>query len=203
MADVPARGRVRVALVDSGVDPAHPGLRGKFVLGERDALRDRLGHGTWMAAAILALAPDAELVAIAVLEDVDRCGPIELLRGIDAALALSPDFVNVSLGVIDLAQRDAFAAGIARALACGARIVAPASLQGLPCWPGALDGADGVVVDPNLARALPQRRRVGDREFWFASPQAPSFGSLPAPRFRGESFAAANVSGHLASRARG
>ncbi|MBI5849766.1 MAG: hypothetical protein HZB39_01805 [Planctomycetes bacterium] len=203
MGDAPARGHVRVALVDSGVDPAHPGLRGKTLRGEPDALRDRLGHGTWMAAAILALAPEAELVAIAVLLDGDRCDPAELLRGIDAALATSPDFVNVSFGVTDLALRDAFAAGIARAQACGARIVAPASLQGLPCWPGALSGADGVVVDPNLARALPQRRRRGDRELWFASGVAPSFGALPAPRARGESFAAANVTGHLASRARG
>jgi hypothetical protein len=192
--------RVRIALVDSGVEPSHPGVRGRAVLrGDAAALRDELGHGTWMAAAILAQCQDLELGVVRVLDELDHCEPERLLRGIDDALEFAPDLVNVSLGVTGLAWRAAFAELVARASSRGARLVAPAALAGMPCWPGALDGVESVVADPNVPRVLPVQRVVEGRRVWFASPTAPALGALPAPRARGESLATANVTGFLAS----
>ncbi len=193
--------RVRVVLVDSGVDPGHPGVRGRGVLRglSQDDLRDELGHGTWMAATIMALAPEVELVSVRVLDRSMSCDVERLLHGIESALAMAPALVNVSFGVTGLAHRDAFAALVARATAQGTRLVAPASFAGLTCWPGACDGVDAVVADPNVTRMLPEQRIHAGRRYWFASSRAPSIGALPAPRARGESCATANVTGFLAS----
>ena len=55
---------VRVVLIDSGVDPRAPGVRGRGTLVDAgDGLRDELGHGTFVAASILATIIGGRLIA--------------------------------------------------------------------------------------------------------------------------------------------
>jgi hypothetical protein len=94
--------------------------------------------------------------------------------------------------------RPALTALVDEAVRSGARLVAPATFAGLPCDPGALPGADGVIADPNIPRAMPARRGHGDREYWFASPSAAADADgMLRQRARGESLATAHVSAWL------
>lgn len=204
--------RVRIAVVDSGVHAAHPHLAGAGTIelgvaiaedGARSrepaAFADRLGHGTAVAAAILDLAPGAALLVVKVFDRHLACPFERVLEALDVALDARPDLVNLSLGTSDPEHRGALEPRIARALELGARIVAPADAHGMPSYPGALAGVDAVVADPNLPRDRPERRRVGTREFWFASPFPREIPGVPRTHnLHGSSFATANVTGWLA-----
>ena len=205
----------RVALIDSGIDPRHPDVRGRgqvlpgAVFGpggrsEGGGDRDLLGHGTAVAAAILDLAPGIELLPLRVFESDDRCDFACVVAALAAALEHAPAVVNLSLGTTSVEFRAPLLALIARAQERGIRIVAPATLGGLACDPGALPGVDAVLVDPNVPRALPVRRTHAGRSYWYASPQpATGSGRYPGLRLRGESLAAGYVTGLLARSRRG
>jgi hypothetical protein len=77
---------VRVAILDSGIDAAHPDVRRQlrgfrsFVPGEADAWLDPNGHGTMCASIIAAVAPDCGLFVGKVLRDnVTSPSPVSLL----------------------------------------------------------------------------------------------------------------------------
>ncbi|MBT9555299.1 MAG: S8 family serine peptidase [Myxococcales bacterium] len=78
-------GGVRVALLDSGIDAAHPDVRRQlrgfcsFVPGEPDAWLDPNGHGTYCAGILAAVAPDCELYVAKVLRDDGAPSSVESL----------------------------------------------------------------------------------------------------------------------------
>jgi subtilisin len=111
---------VDVAVMDSGIDRAHPDLNvaGGFscVLG-KSALSDRAGHGTAAAGVIGALdnqrgvvgvAPGARLWSIRVLSDVGEASLANMLCGVDVALlnAHRLEVVNISIGIYEPLQED-------------------------------------------------------------------------------------------------
>src|SRR4051794_8032264 len=63
---------VRVAVIDSGVHPAHPHIGsisgGTSIIAASDDILDRLGHGTAVMAAIKEKAPEAELFAVKIFD---------------------------------------------------------------------------------------------------------------------------------------
>jgi subtilisin family serine protease len=132
-----------VAVVDSGVDASHPDLHGRVVHGpdlvDGDAIPDDLnGHGTHVAGLIAAaadnglggsgVAPSARILAIRVL-DADNTGtPAHVASGIDAAVTLGADIINLSLNwsapsaalvPVTAAMKRAADAGIAVIVAAG------------------------------------------------------------------------------------
>ena len=203
---------IEVAVIDSGIDGAHPALRGKvrvavgpgFLAGaaaaEPSRGEDLLGHGTAVAATMLRAAerPDVSLLSLRVFAREPVCDFLDVLRALAHAIDAGVHLVNLSLGTTSLRHRSALLALVERARQRQVRIVAPASYGGLPCDPGNLPGVEAVVADPNVLPTLPELRRVGDRFVWFASPMPPpDADGIRRLLARGDSLAVAAVTGCL------
>ncbi len=106
---------VSVAVVDSGVDATHPALRGRVraawkVLQRGAAARvikvprprnnDVYGHGTAVAGIVAAIAPNARLLDIRVLDERNLGGGPALLAGFEQAIASGARLINLSLACV-------------------------------------------------------------------------------------------------------
>ena len=103
-----------VAIVDTGVDLAHPDLRGRLVSG-KDFVDpgtppdDEQGHGTFMAGLVAAdtgngegvasVAPLAKIMPVRVLNSSGSGTPSVVSQGIDWAVDHGADIINLSLAV--------------------------------------------------------------------------------------------------------
>ena len=118
-----------------------------------------------------------------------------LAAGIEHGLDLGVDIINLSLGTVNPAHRDLFAALVARAAAQGVLIVAPREANGAPCWPGAIDGVLGVGLDWDVPR---DRWRVADGIVYASGHPRPIPGVPQRHNLYGISFATAQASGFAA-----
>jgi subtilisin family serine protease len=210
LADTPFRGAtgrgVRVAIVDSGVAAAHPHVGsvvgGVRILpeGEDDDYADRLGHGTAVTAAIREKVPDAELLVVRIFdrELVTTAGI--LARGVDWATAAGARIINVSLGTTNPAHAERFARAVQLAEGGGAVVVAAATSDARPVWPGALPGVIGVeAVWDGPRDALRVESRPNGGLLVRASAFPRPIPGVPTERnLQGVSFAVANATGFLA-----
>lgn len=203
---------IEVAVVDSGINAAHPLLRGKVtVVNGPDFLssaaaavpgdgEDRLGHGTAVAATLLRAAQrdDLSLLSLRVFDREPVCDFAAVLRAMAYAIDAGVRVVNLSLGTTSLRHRAQLQQLLEQARSRGVRIVAPASYGGLSCDPGNLPGVEAVVGDPNVLPTLPELRRCGERFVWFASPlPPPDPDGIRRLLARGDSLAVAVVTGCL------
>lgn len=207
---LPTATGLQVAVIDSGIDAAHPFLRGSTVIagpsfsatGVDDPVggrRDHLGHGTAVAAIIARLAPSATLLSLRVFDREATCEFTAVLHAMRHALQCGASVINLSLGTTSLRHRKALLELVADALSAHVRIVAPAGYGGLPCDPGSLPGVEAVVGDPNVLPAAPELRPQGGRLVWFASPlPPPDADGVRRLVARGDSLAVGAVSGLLA-----
>lgn len=114
---------VRVAIVDSGVDPTHPWLASaklEHVRVERvgDNYRvvpsetggDASGHGTACAGIVHRMAPAATIVDVRALGEDGRCSKNALITALRYCVQQRFDVVNLSLG-IDVPRRSPLKAG--------------------------------------------------------------------------------------------
>lgn len=103
---------IKIGVVDSGINPYHSHIRnvlggisisvGKDMYLEYDTdFRDRLGHGTAVAAAILDEMPDCELYAIRIFHESLNAYPTVLCTAIEWAIDQELDIINLSLGVLE------------------------------------------------------------------------------------------------------
>jgi subtilisin family serine protease len=143
---------VLVAVIDTGVDAAHPDLAGSVIAGpdlvDGDATpNDANGHGTHVTGIIVAhagngigiagAAPGAEVLAIRAL-DADGQGDTDTIaRGVDAAVAAGARVINLSLTAGPTATEilvpgNALADAIQRAIDAGVVVVAAAGNDALP-----------------------------------------------------------------------
>lgn len=205
--------RVRVVLIDSGVNAAHPHIRelgevhAALAVDESGLLApceeqvDSLGHGTAAAAAILDLAPGTELHSIQIFRDQPNCPFEVVIEALERALDLEPAFINLSLGTTRQEWRGELETPITLARSAGVTILSPAAHGGLPSLPGCLPGVTGVLMDADLDRDAPELRRSGSTEVWYASPHPRDLPNLPrTANLAGVSMACANLTGFLASR---
>ncbi|MEA2156800.1 MAG: thermitase [Solirubrobacteraceae bacterium] len=131
-----------VAVVDSGVDAAHPELAGRvvagpdFVDGDADP-SDPTGHGTHIAGIIAAasgngiggagVAPAARILAIRVLGAGDDGTATNVAAGINAAVDAGADVINLSLNWVQApASLPLVTAAMQRASDAGALVVVAA-----------------------------------------------------------------------------
>ena len=201
---------LRVAVIDSGVNPRHPHItgvsRGVSILGpdelEEGCFTDVLGHGTAVMAAIQERAPDAEYFAVKLFNNSLRTTTPSLLAAINWAIAKRVDVVNLSLGTLNFDYKNQFQEAVERAAAHGIILVSAREADGKACLPGVLPGVIGVGLDWDCPR---NRFRVAHDEggvHYFASGYPRSLPGMPKERnLRGISFAVANMTG-LVLRAR-
>jgi hypothetical protein len=173
----------RIAVIDSGVNPAHPHIMrvdGGFP--ENDFL-DRLGHGTAVMAAIQEKAPDAEYFAVRVFNRELRTNIDALVAAIQWCIDQKMDVVNLSLGSTRHAER--FEPLVSRVI-----LVSAAGM-----FPGDLPGVIRVAPDPHLAR---DQYRVEGETFHASGYPRPMPGVPRERNLSGVSFAVANMTGFVA-----
>ena len=202
---------VTVAIVDSGVEGAHPAVAGALRRSVRveldgdeatvvdDEPIDVVGHGTACASIIHALAPEAELVSVRVLGPDNRGKGAAFAAGLEWAIDEGADVVNLSLSsrseamfavFHDLADRAYFRRTL---LVCAANNVSVASYPSL--FSAVVSVAAHDVRDPGV---------------WFYNPSPPvEFGACgldvdvawkDGGRIvaTGNSFAAPHIAGYAA-----
>ena len=198
---------VRVAVVDSGVNPSHPHI-GRITGGLTvvpgaanggDHL-DRIGHGTAVTAAIQERAPGADVFIVKVFDRTLSASIDTLVAGIDAAWRQGADLVNLSLGTANRAHGAVLRAAADRAGESGALIVSAGCHEDVRYLPGSLDGVVAVELDWTCPRlSVEVGAGLEERPVCRASGYPrPAPGIPPERNLKGLSFAVANVTGILA-----
>jgi subtilisin family serine protease len=195
---------VTIAVIDSGVHPAHPHIRRESIRRllciaadgrEYDDAVDRLGHGTAVAAAIQEKAPDAELHIVRVFEERLSTTATALAKAIDRAIEFEARLINLSLGTVRPEHAALLEGAVQRARAAGVIVVAARESAGAACFPGCLPDVAGAVLDASLPR---DAVRIESGAFHASGQPRPIDGVPPERNLGGVSFAVANVTGMLA-----
>lgn len=209
--EVRTASRVKVALVDSGVNPEHShvgrvagGIH--FLLDENNAsvslpdYADELGHGTALAGVLRSKAPDAELYAVKVFTDHLATSFPVLEAALGWTVTQGMHVVNLSLGLVNQAHRGQLEALVARAHAANVILVASSPPDRADVLPACLPGVIGVAADETCG--WDEYRWLADQSVPFRAHPHPR--PLPGPvqqhNFHGHSFAAAHVAAALARR---
>lgn len=99
-----------VAVIDTGLDYLHPGFKDHlasaakwkdFVDGDtlpQEAEGSFKGHGTAVAGLIIQVAPKAKILPIRVLDGDGQGDLVSVIQGIDHAIMMGADVINLSLG---------------------------------------------------------------------------------------------------------
>jgi len=203
-ADRAGRG-VRVAVIDSGVNAAHPHIvrvADGVTIGETaepHLYPDLLGHGTAVMAAIQEKAPEAEYFAVRVFYSSLRTHVECLLRAIEWCIEREIHVLNLSLGTANPNHAARFEPLIARAAQRGALLVSARDAGGVPALPGSLPGVISVSLDWDCPRESYRCRRSGDSLEFYASGYPRSLPGMSKERnLHGISFAVANMTGFVA-----
>lgn len=202
---------ITVAVIDSGVHPAHDHIAadrlgsGVMVLSDGAIIEgdgvwlDQLGHGTAVTAAIQEKAPDAFCLPVRVFRESLKTSAAALVAAMRWSIARQVDVINLSLGSVNEAHRPVFAAVVEEAVAVGIVVVAAREADGAPCYPGALEHVIGVELDWDCPRTGYGVRRSGATLVSRASGYPRPIVGVPARRnLYGISFAVAQMSGFVA-----
>jgi len=225
LAHVHSRGAgVVVAVVDTGIDPAHPVLLGHvepggydFVDGDPDPRDERngidddadgmvdeqYGHGTFVASLVLTVAPEARVLPIRVLDDEGRGNVSGVSAGIVLAVDRGARVINVSIDVpvSSEALRDAIDYAHER----GAIVVAAAGNEGQSqlIFPARLGDVVAVAAVDAAGVGAPFTNYSSDVDF--VAPGLDMIGAVPldlnpvgTAHWSGTSFAAPLVTGSIA-----
>ena len=100
---------IKVAILDTGIDPNHPALDGvvfsELSLIDKGRSHENKGHGTGIASIIagqgeefLGLAPASEILSLQVLDENGAGDSFTIAKGIISAVDQGADIINLSLG---------------------------------------------------------------------------------------------------------
>ncbi|MFY9557919.1 MAG: S8 family serine peptidase [Blastocatellia bacterium] len=197
---------VKVAIIDSGVNPAHPHVGGveggiRIFSGEADSSNDFLdyiGHGTAVAGAIREKAPDALLHAVKVFDRALTTNIESIIKAINWCVANQMSVINLSLGTANLEHRDIIEKAVHRASAKGIVVVAAREMNGRLSLPGCLSSVIGVAVDWDCPRDRYLVKVVDGDLIFVASAYPRDIPGVPRERnLNGISFAVANMTGFV------
>ncbi|PAE06372.1 hypothetical protein CHI12_16765 [Terribacillus saccharophilus] len=107
-----AENKVKIAVVDSGIDSNHPDLTGKVkqsynALTQSNIIKDEIGHGTSVAGIITAnydgkgivgVSQNVELIDVKVLDETGKSQIDNVIAGLEWVLEQNPDVINISFG---------------------------------------------------------------------------------------------------------
>jgi subtilisin family serine protease len=205
---------VRVAVIDSGVNvahphiaasssPQHPSIAGGVAFDEEgrehDDFVDRLGHGTAVTAAIKEKAPDAAIYAVKVFDRALGTRIQNLIAAIDWAAGAGMQVANLSLGTAKTEHEPALRAAVGRAAARGLVIVSARDDEGVRWLPGSLAGVVPVQLDWSCPRDDYRVTHLEGAIVFRASGFAREIPGIPPERnLNGISFAVANMTGFVA-----
>lgn len=148
---------IKVGIVDTGVDVAHPALqaayRGGYDFVHNDAVPDdesKDGHGTFVAGVVLQVAPEAEIYALKIFGKENFFETPDLVRAIDWAIAHRIDVLNLSFSTS--VHLDDVRRALDRAEAAGIVVVAAAGNGAAAVdYPAIFDTTIAVgAIDKNL-----------------------------------------------------
>jgi subtilisin family serine protease len=158
-----------------------------------------MGHGTAVAAAIRDFAPNTELIPVRVLDRELATSARILARAIHWAVESRVHIVNLSLGTANQAHVRLFRDALHEARLNRVIVISAAIHAATPWYPGALDGALGVVAVGALARGAFRVTRSNGKSYLETSPlPRPIEGVPPDRNLTGVSFAVANATGLVA-----
>lgn len=208
---------IKVAIVDSGIDGMDPRVSGHSIQGWNIQLgatghamigsdfSDLNGHGTAMAAAVSAVAPEAELLSVRIMDDSLRTTADLMAAGIETAFRNGARVINLSMGTPNMGKALLLRDTIELAVAGGALVLAAAHPRGERAYPADLPETLGIGSHPECRL---------DRLFFFGADRfKPSeWGNLSgkflahgyeqsvtgAGEFKGSEIATAYVAGMLA-----
>jgi subtilisin family serine protease len=152
---------VTVAIVDSGIDKSDPRLAGAHVEGWSITLgatghamlssdcHDENGHGTEVAAAVHALAPDAKLFAVKIMGARLRTSAELMAAGIETAAKNGARVINLSLGTPNMGKALLLRDCCANAVEAGSVVLAAAHPKGERAYPADLPETIGVASHPD------------------------------------------------------
>lgn len=202
---------VKVAIIDSGIDGAHPMVGGVVeavaitvddhgvvtaVEGPHD---DLYGHGTACAAIVRELAPEAQLVSVRVLGSNLKGSAIAFAAGVEWCLDHDVDIANLSLSTTNALHAETFYELVDTAAFRRMLLVSAMSNERQRSIPSEFAGVFSVACGPGT-----------DRELCWCNPEGPADWAAAGLevgvawtgggtiRASGNSFAAPVIAGHLA-----
>lgn len=206
---------VEVAVIDSGVNPAHPALSGKIsrtLIADKtrnaditlaevplEQAKDDCGHGSAAAGLIISIAPAARIVSIQILDGRLTCSRQALSAALHWAVRNGIRLIYTSTST----RSEAIAAGIKtlceQAYRQNSIVVAPLENSGHVSYPAAFPSVIGVDWGTFNSVYDVQYRKGADVEYIAHGMR------IPAPSAAGDyvnvsgtSFASANVTGLIA-----
>ena len=157
---------VQIAVIDSGIDAAHPALHGKIVESVEAVIEssnkisfqpsdsgDSAGHGTACAGIIASIAPDAEITGIKVLGANASGAGQTFLAGLEYAIKRRFRLINLSLGTTKPQYSAPLRELLDRAYQAGCIVVAAANNLPQPSFPSVFSSSliavtKGAETDP-------------------------------------------------------
>jgi thermitase len=188
-----------VAVLDTGIDKNNQDLADRVVaevnFTDSPTSDDLYGHGTHMAGTIIAIAPECRLMNVKVADDMGRCEPAVVARGIIWAVDHGARVINMSLAMIASPNLEE---AVNYAWSKGAIIIAAAGNKGgsEPSYPAYYSNCLA-VAGTNKNDSLALLSSYGD---WVdvAAPGFNIYSELPQNQYgykTGTSAAGAHVSG--------
>jgi thermitase len=188
-----------VAVLDTGIDKDNQELADRVVaevnFTDSPTSDDLYGHGTHMAGTIAAIAPECRLMNVKVADDMGKCEPSVVARGIIWAVDHGAKVINLSLSMVASPNLEE---AVNYAWSQGAIIIAAAGNKGTsePSYPAYYDNCLA-VAGTNKNNSLALLSSYGD---WVdvAAPGFNIYSELPQDQYgykTGTSAAGAHVSG--------
>ena len=188
-----------VAVLDTGIDEDNQDLADRVMaevnFTDSPTSDDLYGHGTHMAGTIVAIAPECRLMNVKVADDMGRCEPSAVARGIIWAVDHGARVINLSLAMTPSPDLEE---AVDYAWSQGAILIAAAGNKGVsdPSYPAYYDNCLA-VAGTNENNSLALLSSYGD---WVdvAAPGFNIYSELPQNQYgykTGTSAAGAHVSG--------